>query len=641
MPVREMPKFQSAPDKMFEIPQPGMGGINLFDLEFEQNVNQSPNMLNMMYRNGTFGKRYGQEISDTLEDNIYSVTVFSGKRVIHAGTNIYVDGVVALQNIPEERGIFIRFGECLYYKIGTSFYEYKETNGVYAWGVMVPYVPDVYINCQPQKDGTYDMMDSLNLLSLKFKCVYNPDGTAKDFYAYGDEENIIDWTVDPIVVVDDVTKTKGTDFTVNTTDKYIRFTTAPAHGDMSVEITFTMKSENLELDRNRLLNCKYFNAYGANGNQNLFMGGGGASKIFYSESYDATYFPENNWTLIGSTEDDVTAFGLQYNNLLVFKPREIYSIYSYMVTAAMVPTDSESEIGTEAFGATIVNSRIGCDVPHSMQLVNNQLTWMNSREGICTLVSTSISDERNVRVISRNINRTNHLGVQGLLDYTEDLNKITSVDFNEKYFIVLPENGICFMWDYAISPFLVSSSKTTDPKELDWFVFDHFYVNEFINRGQELYYTCSLSGYENIIIRLTNEFVDLDYNNDGEPDAINSYYMTPFLQFNAVEMLKNVKNVYVQCRGDTSSIIKMEYLTEESNISEKEPEDIVLGGKIWTRFSWKDFQWKQVTWAVTFRRKCNLKKVQMASFIFRNSEPESDMSIAHIGLQYQLVKYVR
>ena len=121
MPVREMPKFQSAPDKMFEIPQPGMGGINLFDLEFEQNVNQSPNMLNMMYRNGTFGKRYGQEISDTLEDNIYSVTVFSGKRVIHAGTNIYVDGVVALQNIPEERGIFIRFGECLYYKIDKMF----------------------------------------------------------------------------------------------------------------------------------------------------------------------------------------------------------------------------------------------------------------------------------------------------------------------------------------------------------------------------------------------------------------------------------------------------------------------------------------------------------------------------------------
>ena len=206
------------------------------------------------------------------------------------------------------------------------------------------------------------------------------------------------------------------------------------------------------------------------------------------------------------------------------------------------------------------------------------------------------------------------------MDYTEDLNKITSVDFNEKYFIVLPENGICFMWDYAISPFLVSTSRTTDPKELDWFVFDHFYVNEFINAGQELYFTCSLNGYENKIIRLTNEFVDLDYNNDGEPDAINSYYMTPFLQFNAVEMLKNVKNVYVQCRGDTSSIIKMEYLTEESNLSEKEPEDIVLGGKIWTRFSWKDFQWKQITWAVTFRRKCNLKKVQMASFIFRNSD---------------------
>ena len=32
MPIREMPKFKAVPDKMLEIPQPAIGGLNLKDL---------------------------------------------------------------------------------------------------------------------------------------------------------------------------------------------------------------------------------------------------------------------------------------------------------------------------------------------------------------------------------------------------------------------------------------------------------------------------------------------------------------------------------------------------------------------------------------------------------------------------------
>ena len=57
MPIQQMPKFKAVPDKMLEIPQPAIGGLNLKDLEFEQENHQSPYMLNVMYRNGAFGKR--------------------------------------------------------------------------------------------------------------------------------------------------------------------------------------------------------------------------------------------------------------------------------------------------------------------------------------------------------------------------------------------------------------------------------------------------------------------------------------------------------------------------------------------------------------------------------------------------------
>ena len=284
---------------------------------------------------------------------------------------------------------------------------------------------------------------------------------------------------------------------------------------------------------------------------------------------------------------------------------------------------------------------MGCDAPGSIQLIDNKLTWLNSRLGLCTLVSTNIVDERNVRPISRNIDRTNNLGVKGILDYTEDLESIRSVDYDSKYFLVFPESGMCFMWDYAISPYYYTSSKETDTKILDFFLFDNFYVGQFIKIGQDLVYVNSNSSFNKNLIKLNNTFEDLDFNGDGENDAIKSYYMTPYLQFNAVNYLKTVKNIYVQVRGDTSSVIDMWYYTDESLDPEQEPESIRIGGRIWSKFGWDNFQWLSVNHAKTFRRKCSLKKIEMCAFYFENNDVGRDMSISHIALQYQIVKNIK
>ena len=87
------------------------------------------------------------------------------------------------------------------------------------------------------------------------------------------------------------------------------------------------------------------------------------------------------------------------------------------------------------------------------------LTWFNSKLGICTLVSTNIVDERNVRQISRNIDRTNSFGINGILNYNEELESIQSVDYDNKYFLVFPESGNCYVWDYELTPYYYTSSK--------------------------------------------------------------------------------------------------------------------------------------------------------------------------------------
>jgi len=660
MPLRQMPTFGSVASKRFQLAQPAVGGINLNDLEYEQNDNQSPYMLNMMYKNGAFSKRYGQELffDTSFANNIYAMIQFNKKLIVHSGTKIYsvdIDTKVAteIQNatVSAQSGQFVIFQQVLYYLCNQSYYQYKYniSNSTWEWSNAEIYIPEHISNAEPGATENYDILEDLNLLSRQFNEIFNSDGSSTNYYLKGDKvREIIDWNATFVVKVDDVTKTLGTDYTVDKANKRIVFTTAPARMNYGVVITCTLKNDVMQTDRNRLLNCKYNATFGGNSGSCLFLAGGGDSKYFYSEALDATYFPEGNWAVIGNTEDDIKGFGLQYNILFIFKPREIYSINSYSSTI----TEDGVETEIDVFRAMLVNSRIGCDCPHTIQVINNLLTWFNSIEGVCTLVSTNIVDERNVRVISENINRTNNLGIKGIVDYTEDLETIQSVDFDNKYFLVFPTSGMCFMWDYEISPFSYTSSRVTDTKTLAWFLFDKFYVKQFAEIRNKLFYISSNSTYNKNLITLNDSFTDLDFNEDGEGDGINAYYMTPFLQFGAVEYLKNVKNIYVQCRGDTASVIDMSYYTNESIDPENEAEKIRIGGRLWTRFEWSNFQWLSVNYAKTFRRKCSLKKVEMCSFYFENKDKYNgstliesvagrDMSISHISVEYQLVKTVK
>lgn len=662
MPFKPTPQFKAIPNKMLDIAEPGKGGLNLADLEYEQKNTQTPYMLNMMYRNGSFSKRYGQNSIYSMVDDVHTLTQFSGELIGHCGTKMYkltgifdeLQAVVDISNgitFPDEKGMFIEFHQALYYICNGNFYQYvyNENNHQYEYSAVSPYIPDVLMNCKP--DGTYaDVIDDFNVIGLYFNITYNADGTSDTYKLnFGQIDESVDYTNTPYVEVDGV----ATAITYSSVNKTIKFSTAPAEGTSNVVVKLKLKNTALKSERDAILNAKYSVAFGGNNNSRLFVAGIGNSKYYYSGAYDPTYFPESNWAILGNTEEDITGFGLQYNVLIVFKPREMYSLIHYTQNSST--TLLPEEYGMDAFKSQLVNARVGCDVPNSIQLINNSLTWLNSKEGVCTLVSTSILDERNVRVISQKINRTNNMGVQGILnnDYKDEYADVVSADWDSKYFLVFPVSGTCYMWDYGISPYTYYEGQKNDASGLSWFIFDHFYIRDFCKYDKRLLFlsnfkkTVEYEGddvsldYTCDILQLNETFVDVDYTGSGEGTAIEAYYMTPFLQFDAVEYLKNVKELYVQCRGDTASVIDIYYYTDGDNEPEQDNESIRIGGKLWKKFEWNTFQWLVVAWANVFRRKCNLKKIQMASFLFYNNEAGRDMSISHIGLSYQVIKTVR
>ena len=237
MALLQTPKFSPVKYNTFEIPKPCSGGINLLDLEYEQEVNQSPNVLNMMYRNGAFGKRYGQEYYYDYKDTIYDLAFYDANIIIHAGSKVYKNTEMIYDGLPSKRGLFINFNRMLYY-IGDKFYVLSEEED---FKEVEPYVPDVVINRKP--DGTYaDTIENYNRLGTGFKNSFHGDGESKE-YILTDKE--LD-EKQPIVEVDGEVLLAD-EYTADYVEGKITFNTAPPKGTNNVVITI-YKTEQKYID---------------------------------------------------------------------------------------------------------------------------------------------------------------------------------------------------------------------------------------------------------------------------------------------------------------------------------------------------------------------------------------------------------
>lgn len=602
--MNSIPSFKQSSPKISEIPAPGKGGLNLQDLEFEQTSNQSPDMLNMCYKNGAFGKRYGQQILEELPDQIYKLGFYNSKTIIHAGSNLYeyekdTNTITQIfNNLPKSAGVFFNFNKNIYY-LNKDFlvYDGKEVKKV------EPYIPDVVINRTP--DGTYaDLIDNYNRIGTGFKNTFNPDGVAKTFVLTDKELD------EGSTVICEVDGKEVTEFTVDYKEGTVTFATAPAKGQNTVVIT-AHKTQQEYIDS--ILTCKYASNYGGNNNSRVFMAGGGNSTLYYSDVFDATYWPESNYLVLGNSETDITGFGEQNDALMVFKTDSMYRVEYYL--------DND---GVAKFTCLIINPKIGCTAPDSIQLVNNRLTWVSNLYGVCTLVSTVLENEKNVQVISRNIN--GGFRAKGLLE-EENLSECKSVNWNGQYWLSV--NDHVYMWDYTLTPYSDTGKPDYDASRLSWYLFDNFKVTDFIVDDVSL-----LHARDNAIVGLTDDFNDF-----GE--AIKAHYQTPMLTFDRMDYLKNIRKVYVQVRASTPSNYDIKYVTDENPDGFVEVEKINVPARLFDYFSWDAFGWDVFFYAKTFARYSRIKKAQMCSIMFSNNEVNRDLSVSSIRFNYSLVKEVR
>jgi hypothetical protein len=606
---------KAAEYKILALNRPGGGGLNIQDLDYTLPLSQSPNMLNMMYKNGVFGKRYGQTEVKEYPKEILAMARYKGKLFIQTADGIYdhEDESRIYTGSSMKKGFFFSFNKMLYFLNKDVYLQYDGDT----CGAVQPYAPDVCINRTP--DGSHsDLIENYNRLGAVFKNTFNGDGSSKDYYL-----TMTTLSSAPVTaLVGNTEMTEGNGFSVNRSTGVVTFDTAPGTGTNNVVITASMSDEEAEQYTTSIMTCKYATAYGGNNNSRLFLAGNGTSQFYYSGTYDASYFPETANVTVGSTEDDITGFGLQYNVLIVFKPTEIYSVnYAYAINSAGVRD--------VVLTSQPVNNEIGCDVPGSIQYIDNRLTWGSSEFGICTLCSTVILDERNVRVISRNINGGER--VNGLLQEA-DLGNAIAADFDGKYIVFTGRSA--YMWDYTIAPFSESLRQSIDEsaKATSWYKWDSMGktgVTAWVLLDRTFYFASgkSLCKFDNTL----NDF--------GEP--IHAIYQTPLFDFYAYEALKTIKKAFFEVRGDTPSTIHIYYLTEEQSAPEEDPEPINVPEHLWSGFMWSTFGWTFMRFAKTFARKCSIKKVMLFGVLLENNQLNRDMSISGVKFEYTVVKEIK
>lgn len=547
------------------------GGLNIDELPFRIKNNESPAMKNMFWRDGILCARDGQEW--VIQANLTADPAWEWNRVYERLFHGFV--VVAVMDAsyyahfyyanPNAEnpvwkqlgyfefgggGTFFRYGEYLYYKGESLYLKFSvgadpQTSepiltqtiiGDFGGYNINAYTPVTVLNASPD-DGAGDLYQPENRINPAKTVKYNiPNPAVADYYLPVKGIDSVDE-----VIVRGTPQTVGTDYTVDLTNGKVTFTTAPqpSNPPANNEVVITYSKANTDA-YNSVMSCLYAATYGGTGDLCVVFGGSNSginpqlNAIFWNGNsdieMDPTYFPMDQYQLVGDSSNPVTGFGEQQSFLVVFQEHSV----------GRCKADY-----TELNGRTVVdlpyvqiNDKIGCDCPDTIQLIENNLVWCNAEQGVHFLKDSSYAYENNIVCISRKINGP-HVP-EGLLPSTKG-KWMTSHDDTRRYWLICPHDGKAWVWDY----------EHTSYKDPSWYPFTNIYASGLISEDDDiwgLHRTGSLTHF-------TRNYTDFD-----TPIELSYRFATQSL--GGYDRLKNVNSVIICVRPDTNSVAELTYITD-------------------------------------------------------------------------------
>ena len=642
MPIR----LSSLPDppKEYVVDLPRLdGGLNLWDLDYRMDANQSPDMKNLYWLDGALTCRPGQSwITDDTDRGVgYSCygELFWEHAFLHIGPKLYcmnAEGidmaydkeplalVELLDGVPENRGTWFRYGDNLYYKNKGGYFEVKyNEDGTFTAGAVEAYSPTTYINMEPTTHAgdeyqpenrlcptqtmwysvvegvteyrlpvtKLDSVDKVIVDGVELPCVAKEDFPVYEAPEEGEEQ-------EPVV---------ATCYAVDLENGIITFDAEPKFHDPyvanTVKITFTKANEDAY---NSIMDCNYAAVYGGDQNLCVVLGGCPAqpNAYFWCGNHivmDPGYFPFEQYNFAGDTEEHITGFGKQQSMLVIFKEHSIGRAEFGTVEMASGRTMLTMDY-------TAINSRIGCDLPWTIQLCENNLVFCNTENGVYILKDSTAAYENNVESISRNVNGA--LRKSGLLDVIRAAEVTASHNDGDRYWVVA--GGKAYVWDFALSTYSKPS----------WFYFTNINAVDFIRRNERAYHLNAAGR----LTALRNTYLDYD-------QGIEKVYQFAAQSLGSYDRLKDVLSVIFVVRADTNSVVNITYITDYGEREDLTP----IRAFSWVLFP-RDLSHRYLgipRFANVARRKPMARHVRHFSMRLENSEPATDMSVVSAQIYYR------
>ncbi len=585
------------------------GGLNVNDPEYGVMDSQSPDMLNMWFKGRALMKRDGQTlIVSGLDGAVHTMSsLYNGYYAVHAGGCLYRwrgDTVQQIKNgLPNQKGVFCEFGDMLYYLDGSEIWEISSE---YEVSAMTPYVPCVMINALPDLSDS-DEGEAYNLIGGGFTVKYNAGGNSA---AYCLPQKGLD-ARKVAVSVNTVDLTEGVQFTVNRINGTVNFADGsspygpPPAGMDNVWIT---AYKTVAGHKSRVAGCRVAVPFGGEA-----AGLYGGTRVFVMSNPDfprsywhsdlgqsvgggMRYFPDTGEEYLDQNSESVIAAAKMGGELVIFKEKSIFKIgYSF---------DGEEVF----YPVTECHSTIGCDMPGSVQLIDNRLVFANSKSGVHMLVSTDNETENAVKPLSANINAL-------LLD-EDKLAEACSVDSGRYYWLCA--GGHAYLWDYEQTPYYDYADYEQAQRRLAWYRFDNIRAIVFCSDVDGLCY-----GSDSGIVRFTREQNDFD-------KGFLSYFTSKAFDMGCPEEFKTFLSLYPSFAVDGNIKAIVSVGSDKQDVYKSRRYDVMSFA--WDWFNWAVFTWDVIRFVRTFSIRLNMRK---ASFIqIRISGSEKNRGVGFAGLRF-------
>jgi hypothetical protein len=561
---------------------------------------RSPDMMNCHINDDVPDKRTGYERIFTTSlgvGKINGLAKYRKKdgtlyRLAAHGTKLYtwqkgVQPIEIYNGLANSKVRFFVFNDKCYIMDGTNYLVYDGTTV----SAVPPYIPTILISKSPAS-GSADYggtaSEDWNLLGSGFKESFSGDGTTT---LYQLSQTDLDATT-VTIVVDNVEKVEGTDFTVNRTNGTITFSSAPPTGTNNVIIT-AYKTYSGFMDR--IKKCLFSVIFGGSNDTRVFISGNPDYPEFVRRSglNDPSYWPENGQYKFSDT---VKGFAKQYDYLVVERERGKHQVSFHLNN------------GVASFPSKPINDQVGTLASDSLQIIENNPVSL-SKDGVYMLVASNVRDERNVVHISNEVD-------EKLMKET-NLDQAISIEHDQKYWLAV--NGNVYVLDYT--------KKRVNPYG-EWIPYDNIPANCFLELEGELYFGSSTDG---LIYRFKGKDEADAFNDDGQP--ITAYWSSKVFSFGADDQRKLVEKAFFSLRPSIRTSADLYVTTDRKARAKVNTTRMDLID--YAYFDYSKWSYSTNTFPQETRTKVKAKKIVYFQMELRNDKLDEGMGILSTALKYE------